>query len=86
MSPTRRTKFRIESLLVAGVLAGAALSSGCGSDGAGAIHLDSPQARKKNMQAGAGLAPTEAKKPGANGAAGKTVPRSSSQNQVRKQR
>ena len=42
------------------MLAGAALWSGCGSDGAGTIHIESPKARKQMMQTGAGTTPADA--------------------------
>jgi hypothetical protein len=63
MSPARHSKFLLQSLLIANLLADAAVCSGCGSDGAGSIHIDSPKARKKLMQSGAGIAPTATAKP-----------------------
>ena len=47
MSPVRSSKFLLRSLLIANLLVGAAVFSGCGPDGAGSIHIDSPKATQK---------------------------------------
>ena len=75
MCPTRRPKLRLELLLLANLIASTALSSGCGSDGAGTIHIDSPQTRRQAMQTGAGPKPSGAVTPGTSGAPVKSFTR-----------
>jgi hypothetical protein len=58
MTPTRGPNFLCGSLFVINLLAGVVLWSGCGSDGAGTMHIDSPKARKQTVQTGAGPTPT----------------------------
>jgi hypothetical protein len=58
MTPTRGPKFPYGFLFVITLLAGVVPWSGCGSDGAGTIHIESPKARKQMMQTGAGPTPT----------------------------
>jgi hypothetical protein len=69
-------------LLLVVLLAGTAVSSGCGSDGTGTIHIDSPKARKQMMQARAGLAPAATSKRDVAGTLGKSPPRSTIKNRA----
>jgi hypothetical protein len=64
MTSTRRDRFRFPTSLGVPLLAGVALCSGCGSDGAGSIHIDSPKAKKLMMRTGSRVAPTATARPG----------------------
>jgi hypothetical protein len=57
MDSTRPRNSRIRALLAVNLLAGTAWS-GCGPDGAGTIHIESPEAHRRWMQTGAGPGPT----------------------------
>jgi hypothetical protein len=70
--------------LVVILLAGAALVSGCGSDGAGSIHIESPKARRETMKTGAGVAPTAIAKPSSSGTPRKSIPRTAIKNHAQK--
>jgi hypothetical protein len=82
MTPPRSPKVLLGSLLAISLPAGAAICSGCGSDGAGTIHIDSPKARRQVMQTGAGVTPTATAKPSPSGMPRKSVPRSATKNHV----
>ena len=84
MTSTRRDKFRFPTSLGVHLLAGVALCSGCGSDGAGTIHIDAAKAKKLMMRTGSGVAPTAAAKPGLPGIPPKSVPRAAIRTPVRK--
>jgi hypothetical protein len=84
MTSTRREKLRFRTSLVANLLAGAALCSGCGADGAGTIHIESSKAKKQFMQIGAGVAPIASAKPGPAETPRKSIPRSAIQKQLSK--
>jgi hypothetical protein len=84
MSPAQHSKFLRQSLLIANLLACAAFCSGCGADGAGSIHIDSPKAKKQTTQTGAGVAPLATAKPSRSGTPQKSVPRSVSINHAPK--
>jgi hypothetical protein len=71
----RSHRLLLGSSLIGSLLAACVLSSGCGSDGAGTIHIDSSKSRRQNMQTGAGLVPTPAAKLSPSGMPRKTVPR-----------
>jgi hypothetical protein len=71
MTPARFSSFPRRCLLLLTLLGGASFSTGCGSDGAGTIHIESPKARRQMMQTGGGNAATATGKPGATG----TVPK-----------
>src|SRR5262249_51584725 len=73
--PARSPHFLLGSSLVGSLLAAAALGSGCGSDGAGTIHIASSKSRRQIMQTGAGLVPAPAAKLSPSGMPRKTVPR-----------
>jgi hypothetical protein len=75
MCPTRRPALRLEFLLLANLVASTALWSGCGSEGAGTIHINSPQASRQTMREGAGLTPTGAMNPGTSATPGKSPAR-----------
>jgi hypothetical protein len=72
------------SLLVINLLAGVVLWRGCGSDGAGTMHMESPKALKQMMRTGAGTTPTATTKPSASGEPPKVVPHSATKNHVPK--
>jgi hypothetical protein len=82
--PARSRKFWLESSLAGSLLAAYILGSGCGSDGAGTIHIASSKSRRQIMQTGAGLAPTPNAKPSPTGMPRKPVPRPGNKNQVPK--
>jgi hypothetical protein len=84
MTATGGPKFLCGSLFVITLLAGVVLWSGCGSDGAGTMHIESPRARKLMMRTGAGTTPTATTKPSASGAPPKAVPRTATKNRVPK--
>ncbi len=86
MTSTRRDKLRFPTSLGFHLLAGAALCSGCGSDGAGTIHIDSPKAKKDVMKTGAGVAPVAIAQRSPSGKTQKSVPRSANKNLVLKNR
>jgi hypothetical protein len=86
MCPIRRPKLRLELLLLANLIASTALSSGCGPDGAGTIHIESPQSRRQTIQTGAGLTPSGAMKPGSSATPGKSLARPAIKNGVGKKR
>jgi hypothetical protein len=79
-------KFLLESVLTGSLLASSALWSGCGSDGAGTIHIASSKSRRQLVQTGAGVAPTATAKPAPSGIPGKSAPRSAIKNLVTKKR
>jgi hypothetical protein len=85
MTPTRSPKFLRQSLLSTNLLSAAALSSGCGPDGAGTIHIESPKARKQMMQTGAGTTPTPTIKLSPSATHQISVPRSAIRSHARKQ-
>jgi hypothetical protein len=84
MTPTPRQMLPLRTLLVINLFAASALAIGCGPEGAGSIHIDSPKAKKKLMQTGAGLAPAGIAKPGPLGRSQKSVPSSVNKNHVPK--
>ena len=84
MSQARHCEFLLQSLLIANLLACAAFCSGCGSDGAGSIHIDSPKAKKKLMQTGAGVAAPATAKRALPGITPRSVPRAAVRTPVRK--
>ena len=84
MPPTPRQKLVLRSLLTVIPLAALALAIGCGLDGAGSIHIDSPKAKKTLMQTGAGVAPAGIAKPGPSGKPQTSVPSSANKNHVPK--
>jgi hypothetical protein len=84
MSPARQSKFLLQSLLIANLLADAAVCSGCGSDGAGTIHVDSPKVKKLMMLTGSGVATTATAKPALPGITPKSVSRAAVRTSVRK--
>jgi hypothetical protein len=71
-------------MLVVILLAGAALASGCDSDGAGSIHIESPKARKEAMKTGAGVAPTPTIKPSSFGTPRESNSRAAIKNRIKK--
>jgi hypothetical protein len=71
-------------LFVITLLAGVVPWSGCGFDGAGTMHIESPKARKQMMRTGAGTTPTATTKPSASGAPPKAVPHTATKNRVPK--
>jgi hypothetical protein len=75
MNSTRSDKLRFRTSFGVHLLWGAALCSGCRSDGAGTIHVDSPKAKKLMMLTGSAVAPTATAKPGPSGKTQKSVPR-----------
>ena len=85
MCTTRRPELRL-GVLLAGLVATTALWSGCGSDGAETIHINSPQARRQTMQTGAGPTPSGAMTPGTSGAPVKSVARAPARRGVGKAR
>ncbi len=84
MSSARHSKFLLQYLLIASLLTSAAVCSGCGADGAGSIHIDSPKAKKLMMRTGSGVAPTATAKPSPSKTPQKPVPRSVNINHVPK--
>jgi hypothetical protein len=84
MSLKRHRKLVLKSLTVVYLLTGAPLLSGCGSHGAGTVHIDSPQARRKVMQTGAGLGPVMSAKTSPSATAGKPISRPTSQTSLAK--
>jgi hypothetical protein len=86
MTPTRRQDSRRGSLWVATLLAGAALSGGCGSDGAGTIHIESSKSRREMLQTGAGLAAIATAQRQPAGIPGKSAPRPAIKKLVGKRR
>jgi hypothetical protein len=84
MTSTRRHRFRLGSWLVVTLLAGTVLWSGCGSDGAGTIHIESSKARRQRLQSGASAAPAAAARLNPSGTPGMSVPRSTIKNRVGK--
>ncbi len=86
MTPSRRPKFLLRSLLVISLVAGPALSSGCGPGGAGAIHIDSPKGRTRTMGTAAGLAPKGTARPNRAATPRQSVPRSAIKNDLQQNR
>ncbi len=86
MCVRRRCPFLHRTPMIVTVLAGAITWSGCGSDGAGTIHIESAKARKQTMQTGAGLSTAANAKPSPPATVGKPVTRSTIHNTVRKKR
>ncbi len=86
MIPRRHPRFPLELSLVLGLLAATALWSGCGPDGAGTIHIESPQSRRQTIQTGEGLTPSGAMKPGSSATPGKSLARPAIKNGVGKKR
>ena len=86
MTPPRSPKLLRGFLLVVILLAGAALGSGCGSDGAGSIHIESSEARREMMKTGAGVAPTAVDKSGSLATPRKSVPGTANKNRTQKKR
>ena len=86
MNPARSPKLLRGFWLVVILLAGAAIGSGCGSDGAGSIHIESSQARREMMKTGAGVAPTAVDKSGSLGTPRKPVPSTAIKNRPHKKR
>jgi hypothetical protein len=86
MTRTRRLTPRLRTSLAVTALACIALWSGCGFDGAGTVHIDSPKARKQTMQTGAGVAPTTTAKPSPSAESQNSVLSSVSKNRVPKNR
>jgi hypothetical protein len=86
MCPTRHPELRLGVLRLTCLVAATALWSGCGSDGAGTIHMNSPQARRQTMQTGAGPTPSGAMTPATSGAPVKSVARTPAKGGVGKAR
>ena len=84
MTSTRRDRLRFRTWLGANLLWGVTLCSGCGSDSAGTIHVDSPKAKKLMMRTGSGVAPTSTAKPGLSGIPPKSVARAAIKTKVGK--
>ncbi len=63
MTSTRHRKFLRGRLPAITLLAGVSLWTGCGSDGAGTIHIDSPKARRQMVNTDAGAPPTGSARP-----------------------
>jgi hypothetical protein len=65
MTPTRNPKPLTAGLLFLTLLVGVSLWNGCGCDGAGTIHIESPKARRQVVQNGAAAATEATAKPDA---------------------
>jgi hypothetical protein len=81
MYPRRWHESSLRLLIVVYVFVALALSGGCGSQGAGTVHIDSPRAQKKLMQTGAGLGTAAVANSGPRAAAGEPRDRSKVTNQ-----
>jgi hypothetical protein len=86
MTRTRSHTLPLRTSLAVTSLAGVVLWSGCGSDGAGTIHIDSPKSRKQTMQAGAGVAPTTTVEPSPSAESQNSAPSSVNKSRVPKNR
>jgi hypothetical protein len=86
MTPTRRQRLLLRWLPLVVLLDGAAVLSGCGSDGAATVHIDSPKARKQMMQSGAGVAPAATSKRDAARKLGNSPPRPTIKNHAPRNR
>jgi hypothetical protein len=84
MTSTRNHSPLLGSRLVVNLLAGTILWSGCGSDVAGTIHIESSKARRQKLQTGASAAPAAAARLNPSGKPGMSVPRSKIKNRVGK--
>jgi hypothetical protein len=82
----RFPKFLLRSSVVVCLLAGTASWAGCGSDGAGTIHIGSSQARKQMRKSGGEPSPTAAARSHSAPTPGKPAPRSTVSNGVPKKR
>jgi hypothetical protein len=74
MTPTRSPMFLRRFWFGVLLLAGGALGSGCGSDGSGSIHIESPRAHRETMITGAGVAPTAVVKASSSATPRKSIP------------
>jgi hypothetical protein len=84
MTPSRILRLLFRAMLIA-ILGFPALSCvGCGSDGPGSIHIESPAARRKDMLRGAGLPAVE--DPAQSTAPGKQASPSRVRDDVKKKR